>query len=130
MKMILLFSLLLSSFISMSWAGGVGVGNAKPLFVGGINIPSFDKEEELALHVEKLIPQIQDGSFDKIQEYIQQGECSGKKVGFHGLETFTVYEFKDKKLTRRNTGYINVTLEDCNRPDLIQSEDRPSQLAE
>lgn len=117
--MIVLFSL-------QSWGGGVDVGNHKPQgFRGSYVVPTFESEEALVSHVEKLLPKIESGSVVEVKKMIKDAACSNQNIKFDLLEVVPSYKINSKtlKLQKEFTGLVVVDLQSCKKPTRLNYYD-------
>lgn len=113
-------------FVLMSlngWTGGgVDVGNHSPKsFKGSFNLPTFNSEESVVEHVQKILPSIEDGTFESVRELIDLGECSTEKVKFDVLEVVVSYEVDEEslKMKKEFSGVITLEFESCVTPSQL-----------
>lgn len=110
-------------FVLMSFngwtGGGVDVGNHRPKsFKGSFNLPTFNSEESVVEHVQKILPSIEDGSLESVRKLIDLGKCSPEKAKFDILEVVVSYEVDEEslKMKKEFSGIITLELESCGTP--------------
>ncbi len=113
-------------FVLMSFngwtGGGVDVGNHSPMsYKGSFNLAVFKSEESVVEHVQKILPSIENGTFESVRELIDLGECSPEKVKFDTLEVVTSYQVDEEnfKMTKEYSGVVTLELEGCEAPSKL-----------
>ncbi|MFP5385555.1 MAG: hypothetical protein ACLGHN_05710 [Bacteriovoracia bacterium] len=123
----LILLILISVISSTVWGnGGVDVGNGSQKgFVTGIVLPDFEQEKEFLNFVKEILPQVRNGSHQKLKEFIEQGNCDADKISVKDVESLKIYNFIGEKAAARQTGYLSIELKNCQTPELIKTDKRP-----